>query len=117
MQKKNFGVDLDNVIFNWTDSFRKFLRLHFNYTADFPAPTKFNFWEEWGFSKEHFLFLFDQYVLANGFLQGGIYENSVETIKELQKEFNVVFVTSRGNCSSNGEISKVASIAKQDTIT
>jgi len=48
------GIDLDGVVYDWVDALRRFLVDNGRSADEFPPPTTWNFWGEWGLTEHEF---------------------------------------------------------------
>ena len=87
------GVDLDGVVYDFADSFRRYLIGEGYRSSDLPDPWKWNTWECWGMSQEEWLDHFSAGVEAGViFGTGEPFPGAVEALQRLWNSYHDIHI-------------------------
>lgn len=96
------GVDLDGVCYDFAASFRQYLDLKGN-KLDFPAPTRWEFYEDWGFSLDEFVGLCHAGVDAGVvFKHGAPHKGTREALRALHRAGHTIHIITDRSFGSAG---------------
>lgn len=107
------GVDLDGVVYDFVEVFARWIHREKNIPlSQMLAPTKWDFWSEWGLEKEQWLGYFREFCEKGGFVEGGPIRGAKESLQRLSAQgHHIRIVTARGH-----ERREVGSRAKEMAI-
>ncbi len=89
------GIDLDGVTYDFVSAITKFVCDKFG--REFPEPTRWEFYRDWGFTGKEFSALMEEGCGAGVvFHYGKPTIGSVKTIEKLREDNEVIIVTTRG---------------------
>lgn len=109
------GIDLDGVCYDFAASFRHFLHLHYDFPRWWqPKATRWEFYEDWGFSLQEFLDLFHQGVDAGViFTWGQPHEHTREAFTRIRAAGHSIHIVTDRSMGAPGASEK-ATIAWLD---
>ena len=92
------GVDIDGVLYIFEDALRDYLLERWAPGLDFPAPTTWNFYEEWGLTRDDFNSLCHEAVNAGClFWKGKPYPGVGDALRRLRDAgHEIILITARG---------------------
>lgn len=99
------GIDLDGVCYDFTESFRQYLTVYRGYDpAPFTEPTRWEFYEDWGFSLEEFVALCDDGV-DDGiiFSEGDPFPGTREALERMKADGHTLHIVTDRSFGRPGE--------------
>lgn len=92
MKKKfNIGIDMDGVLYPFADEFKKFVENKFNRNLRF-ISNKWSFYEDWGYSKEEFDLLHQEFTEKGLMEKGEPIKDAIEIMDQLYKDNHNIFI-------------------------
>ena len=103
-QQLRIGIDLDGVCYDFADSFREFLVVEWILDREeCPEPTRWEFYEDWGFTLPDFIDLCNQGVDAGTiFSYGKPHEGTRESLMRLKDAGHTLHVITDRSFGSSG---------------
>lgn len=95
MNRPIINVDLDGVVFDFVGAFGDFAGAYLE--REMPRPTIWDFWDEWGLTKEEWTALFEDAVHDGIWATGGyVIPGAVEALQALSdREYHIRILTTR----------------------
>lgn len=112
----DLAIDLDGVVYPFTETFAMHIHYHTRKPLEeMTAPLAWEFWEQWGLSKDEWLAHFTRYGITGGFLHGRPMDGAVETLHALKMQGHAIHILTARGChwASSLEFRRAV---KQDTI-
>jgi len=95
----HLAIDLDGVVYPFTETLARHIhRRTGKPMEEMTAPVQWEFWEQWGLSKDEWLGHFNDYVHAGGFLLGRPLPGAVETLQALDKQGHTIHILTARGC-------------------
>jgi len=92
MTKPRFGIDLDGVVYNWSDTYRFLMRYYRG--IDLPEPDSWDAFDEY-ISEADRTWIWTEGVKHGLFRYGHLYKGSAEALLELARLVDLVVITHR----------------------
>lgn len=110
------AIDLDGVVYPFTETFATHIHHHTRKPLEeMTAPRQWEFWEQWGLSKDEWLTHFTRYGTTGGFRHGKPMTGAVETLHALKKQGHTIHILTARGCHPSSSPEYRRSV-KQDTI-
>lgn len=106
------GIDLDGVCYDFAASFRRYLHEHEGFPCWWtPQATRWEFYEDWGFTLDEFLNLFNRGVDAGViFAHGQPYANTQEAFKWIKAAGHTIHIVTDRSMGRPGASEKATRV-------
>jgi len=94
-KKRKIGIDLDDVVFEFTKSFVDFYNKKYKKQIKFENIKTYSFEKDFDISLEEFISLIKEMVFLGIGRNLPLYDYAKETILRLAKDYDIIFLTSR----------------------
>lgn len=94
-EKLKMGIDIDEIVVEFFRGYLNFFNKKFGSELKFEDVTKFHIWKVIDISKEKALEVAQEFYSSKFFDELSFVEGALESVKRLQKDFEIHFITSR----------------------